>query len=229
MRFLEAVSGAVVDRPIDELIGALLVATVVAIVMTGLYALGRRRVSNPPVLVGGLVLASGVLCMTLTAGYIEYRAPNLSTTGWAPVQPPRPGWPPNNGPDRNSTPGPRGSSASRWLHGFHFVAAADEDRDGRVTLEEVTALLRRADLDGEGSVDFADIDRAVVNHFFANFTPTGAPSAAPGASRQDSRRKHHAGRDGSSASTPQAKNEDRSARANVKNAPVAADRGEFLD
>ena len=87
MRFLNSVFGALVDRSSDELIGALLVATVVAGVMAGLYALGRRRASNPAVFVGGLVLASEVFCMALTTGYYEYRAPSLGNRGPTPFQP----------------------------------------------------------------------------------------------------------------------------------------------
>jgi hypothetical protein len=72
MRFLESINNAILNRSPDELIGALFVAAGVAVVVSGVYALGRRKSSPSPSFVGGLALASGALCMALAAGYIEY-------------------------------------------------------------------------------------------------------------------------------------------------------------
>jgi hypothetical protein len=180
MRFLESVFGALADRSSDELIGALLVATVLAGAMAGLYALGRRRASNPTVFVGGLVLASAVFCMALTTGYIEYRAPSLSNPGSTPFQPAWAGWA-QNGQDRKFAPVPWGHSRSSWSSGFHIVVAADLDHDGRITQEDVASLLQRADTDGDGSVDFVDIDRILSFRFsFEKHSPWFNHRAGPG-------------------------------------------------
>ena len=49
MRFLESISDAILNRSPEELIGALLIAGAVAIVMAGLYAIGRRKSSPSPI------------------------------------------------------------------------------------------------------------------------------------------------------------------------------------
>jgi hypothetical protein len=180
MRFLESVFGALVDRSSDELIGALLIAAVVAGVMAGVYALGLRRASNTPVFVGGLVLASEVLCMTLTIGYIEYTSPSLSGPGSTPFRPAYARWSPD-GQDRNSLPPPWAFSPAGWSSGFRIVVAADVDRDGRLTPEEAMALVHSADMDGDGSVDFVDIDRILsFRSSFEERRPWFNRAASPG-------------------------------------------------
>jgi hypothetical protein len=159
MKYLTSIADAVVDRSPETLIGALLVATAIALVMAGLYALRRRKAPCSPTFVGLLAFASGVSCMALGAGYIEYKAQEMKSVpkGTPPVFAGWPGPPPQNPPQ-----GPWGLYGAGWSSGFHTVVAADENRDGRLTLEELTLLIRRADTDGDGSVDSRDIDRVIM-------------------------------------------------------------------
>jgi hypothetical protein len=163
MRFLQSISDAILNRSPDELIGALLIAAVVAMVVAGLYALGRRKSSPSPTFVGGLCLAAGASCMALAAGYIEYAesdGPSVSE----PNRPAPSSWPPL-GPGRVTPPRNWGVFGPGWSSGFLVVVAADENRDGRLTSEVVTRLVRNADTDGDGSVNFRDIDRLIANRF----------------------------------------------------------------
>jgi hypothetical protein len=146
-------------------------------------------------LVGGLVLASGVSCMALAAGYIEYVAGG-GTTESRLIAPPLPVWP-SIGTARSNSPGPSGFSGAGWSSGLHVVLAADEDHDGRLTPEEVAHMVRSADTDGDGSVDFRDIDRLMLSRFRSLSRPrrTAAPvwnrlargARAPGQRRRDGR------------------------------------------
>jgi hypothetical protein len=68
MRFLTSISDAIVDRSPEELIGALLLSSVVAVGVASIYALRRRKSSPPLAFVAGLALAASVLCMAVGAG-----------------------------------------------------------------------------------------------------------------------------------------------------------------
>jgi hypothetical protein len=177
MRFLESLSDAMLNRSPEELIGALLIAGAVASVVAGLYALGRRKSSPSPSFVGGLSLAARASSMALAAGYIEYAKTDW-TLGPAANHPhPAPArWPPG-GPGRAPLPPPWSLFGAGWSSGFHVVVAADENRDGRLTPEEVARLVRNADTDGDGSVNFRDIDRLIASRFRPPFPPYGLPPA----------------------------------------------------
>jgi hypothetical protein len=175
MRFSGSISDAILNRSSEELIGALLIAASVAIVTAGVYALRRKKAPPSATFVGGLVLASGVSCMALVAGYIEYAAGG-ETSRSRPIAPPLPVWPPI-GTARSNSSGPSGFSGAGWSSGLHVVLAADEDHDGRLTPEEVAHMVRDADTDRDGSVDFRDIDRLMLSRFRALSRPRRA--AAP--------------------------------------------------
>ncbi len=70
MEYLNSVGDAVVDRSLQELIGAIMVALALALAMAGLYALGRRKVSDSAMLVTCLTIISSVASMALTGGYL---------------------------------------------------------------------------------------------------------------------------------------------------------------
>jgi len=163
MKYLESTITAILNRSPEELIGALLLAAAVAIVMAGFYALARRKSSPSPTVVGGLALAAGVACMALAAGYIEYAETDRNSgSGTVPaayaVRPPfGPGW--------AMPPAQFGNSGAGWSSGFHVVVAADEDGDGRLTVDELARLVLRADTDGDGLVNFRDIDQLIADRF----------------------------------------------------------------
>jgi hypothetical protein len=177
MRFLESISDAMISRSPDELVGAVLVAAAVAIVVAALYALGRRKSSPSPTFVGGLCFAAGASCMVLAAGYIDYAEPDLSS-GSVTVRAARRSWHWGASPSESSVQ-PQSYRGPGWSSGFHIVVAADLDRDGRLTADEVAQFVRKADSDGDGSVDFRDIDRLIASRFRPPFQPSGLNAAQP--------------------------------------------------
>jgi hypothetical protein len=170
MRFLESLADAIVNRSVDELIGALLIAGAAGVVVAGLYALGRRTSSPSPTFVGGLGLAAGALCMALAAGYIEY-AENARLLGSASNQAAPPTWPPG-GPVRVPPPPPGSFFGPGWSSSFHVVLAADLNHDGRLTPDEAAQMVRNADTDGDGAVTFRDIDRVILSRFRPRLQPS---------------------------------------------------------
>jgi hypothetical protein len=153
MSFAAAVLDAILDRSPGELIGALLIASAIGGLAMGLDAIVRRRRPAPPIFVGALALVVSLSSMALTAGYHAFET-RRALLGDGPP-PDRPGRPPS--------PKARGAGPFGWSSGFHVVIAADRDRDGRVTPEEAARLVRDADADGKGSVDFREIDRFLLD------------------------------------------------------------------
>jgi hypothetical protein len=160
MNFLDSVGNAVLDRSPDELIVALFVAGALALILTGLFILGRRKVRSHATFAGGLILVASILSMVGAAGYVDSR------TGVSRDR--RRSDRPNSVPVRE----PRRAGAS-WTSGLHMVTVADSDRDGRLTPEEVARFVREADADGDGSVDFREIDRLVTSRVRDRFAEAG--------------------------------------------------------
>lgn len=182
MRFLSSIFDAVLNRSVEELIGALLIAAAVAICMAGVYALGRRKSSPSPTFVGSLALATGALCMIVTAGYIEHVESERALGPVASRVPPA-----NRQPDGSGQIAlPHPWSVSGWSSGFHVVVAADEDRDGRLTPEEVARLVKKADTDGDGSINSRDIDRLIARRLRTPLAQFGSAGAASN-DRKDAR------------------------------------------
>lgn len=176
MRFLEAIADAVLDRSPEELTAAMVFAATIGAVMAGVYALGRKKSSPSPMFVGGLALVAGVMCMAAAAGYFK----NLEgdrTLGSAAKADTLAGWPASR-PGRGGPPPAWRFPRAGWSSGFHVVVAADENRDGRLTTEEAARLIREADADGDGSVDFTDIDQLMKNRFRSLAWPS-APGPGP--------------------------------------------------
>jgi hypothetical protein len=176
MRFLESISDAILNRSPEELIGAMLIAAAVAIVVAGLYSLGGRKSSPSSAFVGGLGFAAGASCMALAAGYIEFAGTNRTSRSAA--NHPRPARRPQGG-ERRGAPPPFGFFGPGWSSGFQVVVAADENRDGRLTPEELSRLVQKADMDGDGSVNFHDIDRLIATRFRDRSHPSGRMAPGP--------------------------------------------------
>lgn len=70
LRFVGSVLDVVADRTLPELIGALLAALTVALVTGGLFAAGRRRVTDTTLLAIVLAFAASLVSMALTAGHL---------------------------------------------------------------------------------------------------------------------------------------------------------------
>ncbi len=160
MNFLDSVGNAVLDRSPDELIAALFVAGVIALLLTGLFIFGRRKVRSHATFAGGLILVASILSMVGAAGYVN------SKTGISKDR--RRSDRPNSIPVRQP-----GRAGAPWTSGVHMVTVSDSDRDGRLTPEEVARFVREADADGDGSVDFREIDRLVSSRIRDRFAEAG--------------------------------------------------------
>ncbi len=71
-RYMKSVYDVILDRSPEGLIGAILIALVLSLVVAGVFALLRTRVSDASVLLTCLVLTANVLAMTLAAGYVQF-------------------------------------------------------------------------------------------------------------------------------------------------------------
>jgi hypothetical protein len=164
--YLESVRDAVLERSSRELVAAFFIAATAAMFTSGLFILFRRRMGDVIGLVAGLTMASVVAGMALTAGDLRLQATMAGA---------------NDFPARLSDSAP-GSRASRF-HGprrgtgfrpmpspgalFVFAAdgAADGERDGRLSPDEVAQFIRGADPSERGSVDAREIDTFLRQHF----------------------------------------------------------------
>jgi len=176
MKYFSAISDAVLDRSANELIGAVLLAVVVALIIAGLHALCWRKVSEQATLVGGLTIFANIVCMVVAVGYVEaLRKPWATSQGWVS---------PGDNRHHAQGAGPRGPrhapAFGSWSPGFQMVAAADTDRNGRLTKEEVAQLVQKADGDGDGSVDFRDIDAFLRNRMRPSASFVGPPRPVVG-------------------------------------------------
>lgn len=185
MRFVKSVGDVVFERTSEELIGAVFVAVVLGLVMAGLFALWRRKVSDATTLFVGLTLVANVACMTLAVGYVRYvETKDADSPKGAP-----PAWPPGGfasfaTPVGNAPCGPWGATSGPWPSlGFLVVMATDADRDGRLTPDEIARFVQEADKHGKGSVDFNDIDTQIRRRHGAPPDPAGI-SPPPDVSRE---------------------------------------------
>jgi hypothetical protein len=127
-RYLQSIFNVVVDRSAESLIGAVLIALVLALVVAGVYALLHRKVSDPTVLLTCLVMAANVAAMMVAGGYVRTASMRMGRPGVRSIGV-EPRFPPGGfggGPGRG--PG----MASRILDG------ADSDGDGRLSAAEAS-------------------------------------------------------------------------------------------
>lgn len=128
-RYVQSTVNVIVDRSVEGLIAAVLIALVLALVVSGVYALLRQRVSDPSVLLTCLVLAANVVAMTVAGGYLNQIRSRSGS----------PGGDPGSGPGFRGRDGrfPGGFSRGSGLTSRIFTAA-DANRDGVLTADEAT-------------------------------------------------------------------------------------------
>ncbi len=153
MEYLNSVGDAVVDRSLQELIGAIMVALALALATAGLYALGRRKVSDSAMLVTCLTIVSSVASMALAAGYLTERErrqrqeiPGARSSGFR----------------------PRAAVSRGDLMAREIMKMADTDGDHSLSTEEAAraadSFIRAADASGKGSLDAPSLAKAVHFH-----------------------------------------------------------------
>lgn len=162
--FLGSTTNVIVDRTPDELIGAVLLAVIVALVVTGLYRVGRRKTKSDDnaVLITSLVLFANLVTMALAAGYVIHVRKNFGLS-----EPSR-----QSGMAFRGEPiaGHQGSFVIRGAPPsiapgpppvFSIVEAADTDQDGRLSPDEAAFFVRTLDIESQGSIHLLDIIRAL--------------------------------------------------------------------
>jgi hypothetical protein len=144
----------VADRTPEEILGAMLAATMGGIALVALYRRSRPRVSNPTALLSGLVIAANLGSMLLGAFFIVQAQQQGSALAkdaqGRELDGPFNGYVFDGAPPAHMMPAPM-SAAERIL------AMADQDGDGRTTPEEVALaapiLVAGYDPQGVGSID----------------------------------------------------------------------------
>jgi hypothetical protein len=146
LRDLISLRDVVADSSAQELVGALVIAMTVSLVMTGVYRLVRRKVSDPLVLMCGLMILASAASMALSSGHVYVRYAKA-----------------RNGPGR--TPGFFASQAGRGMLVRRVFEAADTDGNGRLSQDEASRaaalFVQSLDEGGEGRVDEAAVRNAL--------------------------------------------------------------------
>ncbi len=172
MKFLSAILDGMLDRSLDELIGAVAIAGIIALVAAAVFAIATRKTPTTPTFVGSLALAAGVISMILVAGYLKYVESRDSSRNF--VNGPRmPPWPAGAMARPPMPPWPMPTS------GVHFLMNMDENHDGKVNTEEATRFIRAADSDGDGFANRQDIDRMIQARFPLAFKSPMPPIVPP--------------------------------------------------
>lgn len=144
---------ALLDLSADVLLGALLLAAILAMTVAGLFALLRQRTADAPGLVGGMVLVACTLSMTLALGYSHERHQA------GPNDPPLPpSFPINHGGPRSGPPGYGQGPGFGPLHPMYMgsflsqlvMDAYDLDHNGLLTQEEAAGALAEILKDADG-------------------------------------------------------------------------------
>lgn len=165
----------VLDRPPAELIGALLAAALLALAMTGLSAVARRKSGGAFWPAFGVTVCGVGTAAVLAAVYVAHAAGVGRDTAPGPEPAPGPvvSIPGGFGPGAGSGPGvmltPR------------VLAAADADRDGRLSPAEAAdaaaRFVREADSAGSGSLDGGALAAAIDRG--AREPPVDVPRRSP--------------------------------------------------
>jgi hypothetical protein len=157
-QFLYSMGNAVVDRPPDELIGAVIIALALSLAMAGVYRIRRNKMSYALMPMIVLAIVANLLSMAVAAGYMLH----LRRTG------------------RQTTNRMAQALALRSHHrrapeaalAETLFQAADQNHDGRLSGEEASRaafdVVRQADTDGKGSIDAQSfgsaLEAALIEH-----------------------------------------------------------------
>lgn len=144
METLRYLGDALIDRDVDELIGALGLAFVAGLVVASLHRLLQRRVANPTMLITSLVMAANLACVMYACGYLlveeKRQRGELSEVEDLPDPYPH-----------------RDNTSFQFLASFLVEKMADDDADGRLSATELRSaanrLIGELPFDEEGEID----------------------------------------------------------------------------
>ncbi|WP_435021340.1 hypothetical protein TA3x_002321 [Tundrisphaera sp. TA3] len=241
MQLLRSIYDVILDRSPEEVLGAIAIAVALSIVLSGVFALFRRKVEDRVLLVIALMILACVTSMGFGAGYVmAYKDRSMRSRPGEGFGPPGRSGPPGSvsralkradadGDGRISEgeaaeaarsfvaalqppgigsvdystlaaallqseiylpfaadpPGSYGELDARvaeWL-----VEAADADSDHRLTMDEATAFLKRADTDGDGHLGRRELRSVMwpLSPSHSPFSPSGPMPGSHGRPRAD--------------------------------------------
>lgn len=167
LQYWEALKNALIDRSPQELIGAIAIALLVSLAVTGLYELGRRKIKDGVMLMTVLVLLACVASMAVTASFFaRKRDASLRTTapvGAMYVHP----WPE---PDRVA------------LLARRVLERSDRNGDGLLSEEEAanaaSRFVREGNMNGTGPLSLETLTQTLRANF-VGLPPMFGPGAPP--------------------------------------------------
>jgi len=140
---ITSIVDVVLDRSPEELIGCVLTALVLALGLSGLFLLLRRKVSDTSTLIICLALGSNLIAMTVAGAYIRYK---LTGGRQSNVE--------------SLPPGARSEQQREFritMMANRILRVADRDADGFLTVDEAASaaaqFVKEADEGGDGELD----------------------------------------------------------------------------
>jgi hypothetical protein len=172
--FLDSLGNGIVDRSVDELIGAVIVALGVSLAFAGLDFVARRKARDNRLAMIVVMIGANLASMAIAAGYLVHVRKTRSALARERNQVSPPGLDP--------------------ILVESIFNAADKDRDGLLSSEEASLaaaeFVRRADPMGKGLIDAPILAQALmVAWLHRGRRPPGSSLQRPppgGRSRSDS-------------------------------------------
>lgn len=148
--YWESLQDVLIDRSAPELVGALALALLVALAVTGLYQLAIRKIRDSVMLMTGLMLVGCAISMALAAGFVEHsrrmRRPQFSPSARIVTR-----------------PDPLVRLPGQVAH--RILALADRDADGFLSAEEAAdaaaAFTRKAEEHSKGPLGVPELADAL--------------------------------------------------------------------
>jgi hypothetical protein len=144
--FFDSLANGIVDRSVDELIGAVIVALGVSVVFAGLDFVARRKARDNRLAMIVVMIGANLASMAIAAGYLVH----VRKTRGAPAREKTQVLPPGLDPILVES----------------IFNAADKDRDGLLSSEEASLaaaeFVRGADRMGKGLIDAPTLQEALM-------------------------------------------------------------------
>jgi hypothetical protein len=168
MRYVTSTLDLILARSPEEVIGAILLASLMSVVTATLYSLSRRKLGDPTMLLAGMMLLVSVTSMVLAAGYVARGMKDTAFPG------------PGTSFQSFDNPPPGGFGPGLTL-APQIMRLFDTDHDGRLSPREAAGaaegLVREADLNKQGYLDVGGLSGAISRRM--EVPPGSRPGGPP--------------------------------------------------